>query len=291
LYWYPRFFSVTYSWQRARRDAELYRAGLQMGVFTRLGSVERDLGRVDQAAAMLENAIAIGKKVDSASLDVQQFQYRAISQLADLYFENGQPERAEPYCKRAINLAEALIHADPNSPRTRRFLASSYGLRASLADSRGNLDQALPDYESAIDIFHELIDSYPDDSRLRYELGILIGAKGHCLQRLQQFARSLECYSAAYGLLRSLVLDNPLVADYEIEFARNEARMAVWNLHQRTADNDVVAKTLLQSAADRLTHLRDSEAAAGRKYDIDVMLSQIKGNNALISRRSESTRN
>ena len=276
---------MTVLWQRAERNARTYQAGLEMGMFTRLGSVERDAGRLDQAVDMLEKAIEIGESTPTSDPTVQRFRYTALHELAELHYRNGNPEKAEPYCKAAIELAEELVREDPQNSPCRRFLGLSYALRARMAFSRGDWGHAVLEFETAASVYRDLIAREPANTRLEYELAVLLGEQGRCFQELKRFDESLQCYSVSCELYEKLLASEPQVADYAIELARTEARIAVWHLEQRTAQHDELASQWLRKAEDHLIELRKSGHAHGRERDLGVLLGQIQRNNQVIVKR------
>ena len=278
---------MTVLWQRAERNARTYQAGLKMGMLTRLGSVERDAGRLDQAAGMLEKAIELGESFPASDPTIRQLRYASLHDMAELYYEKGDPNKAEPYCNAAIELAEELVRDDPQSLRYRRSAGLSHLLGARMASSRGDWTRAAAEFETAASVYRGLIAVDAGNARLKYELAVLLGERGRCFQGLKRFDESLQCYAACCELYEELLTLEPHVADYTIELARTEGRLAVWHLHQRTAEQNQVASGWLRRAEDRLIKLRDSGRAGGRERDVRVLLGEIQRNNQLIARRHE----
>jgi len=276
---------MTVLWQRAERNARTYQAGLEMGMFTRLGSVERDAGRVDQAAGMLEKAIKLGESFPTSDPTIRQLRYASLHDMAELYYRNGDPEKAHPYCTAAIELAEELVRDDPQNLQYRRSAGMSHWLGARMASSRGDWQAAADEYEIAVGVQRELIALAPANVRLTYDLAIVLGEQGRCFQDFKHFDESLRCYTAAYDLYQGFFTSEPHVADYAISLSKTEARLAVWHLHQKTAEHDRKASEWLEKAENRLIELRDSGRSGGRERDVRVVLDQIQANNQVIARR------
>ena len=272
-------------WQRAERDAKRYQAGLQMGMLTRLGSVERDVGRLDQAFAMLQKAIEIGKSAPASDTTVQRLLYTAHHELAELYYRTGELTKAEHHCTAAEELSERLLAGNAPTPHDRRLGSLSHVLRGRLAMERGNWAGAAAEFETAASVCRGLLAKQPDNQRLQFELANMLGDQGRCYQELGRDDECVQSYAAAQKMYEALVTSEPEVADYTIELARTEGRHAVWHLHRKSLEHDQAAARWLQSAGERLTKLLKSGRARGRERDVHVLLSQIEDNNQLISKR------
>lgn len=278
---------MTILWQRTEKIARTAQAGLQMGSFYRLGAVYRDEGRLDQAAAMLEKAIELGDTVPVADPTVQRFRYSALHTLAELHHEGGDLETAGRYCDAAIELAGQLVRDEPEKLEWRRLLGFSYVLRARMAISRTDWESALNEYGKAISIQRDLISLQPNDERHKYHLAFRLSRQGRCFQELGRSSGSLACYIAAHRLHLDLSKQGPHIVDYSIELSRTEAKIAVWHLHQHTAEDDQVASDWLERAEDRLIEVCDPDQERGRQWDCRSLLDSIRGNRDRIHKRAE----
>ncbi len=107
------------------------------------------------------------------------------------------------------------------------------------------------------------------------------------MQEVKLFDASFQCYTATHDLYRGLVAAEPEVVDYALGLSRTEARFAVWHLHQRTVESDQQASAWLEQAKARLIELRDSNRAHAREGDVALLLSEIRANERVASRRCE----
>ena len=277
-------------WQRAERDAKRYQAGLQMGMLTRLGSVERDVGRLDQAFAMLQKAIEIGKSAPASDTTVQRLLYTAHHELAELYCRTGELTKAEHHCTAAKELSERLLAGNAPTPHDRRLGSLSHVLRGRLAMERGDWAHAAAEYETVASAYHGLLIEQPDNQRLRYELAVHLGEQGRCYQELKRDDECLRCYTAALEACDALAASEPEVADYTILLARMQTKIAVWHLHQGTPTHDESAAALLEQARERLAELETSGQTFTREQDVGVLLGQIEANTRLAEKRRANRR-
>lgn len=276
---------VTTAWQRAEHIGRIAQTGLQMGAYLRLGSTDRDAGRVGRAAAMYEKTIEMGEYVATSDPFVLRHLYNAHHQLAELYFESDRADEAAPHCEAAIKLAEDLVRMDPQNLQWRRFLGFSHELRGRMAGSRNEWERALDDYDSAASIYKQLITLEPGNSSLKSDLAVVLGREARCYRASRRFDESLHSLTAAYVILQELAQAEPHILNHIVELSRIEARLAVWHLFQRTAEHDQAASEWLKHAEGRLVTARNSGRARDREWDITRLLEHIQKNEELILRR------
>ena len=70
--------------QRAETQARIYQAGLQMGSYLKLGAVERDEGRLEQAMAMFEKALELAGDDVAGDPVVDRYRIGAHHRIRDL---------------------------------------------------------------------------------------------------------------------------------------------------------------------------------------------------------------
>jgi len=278
---------TTLMWRRAENVARTAQAGLEMGSFLKLGSVDRDEHRLDQAIAMFEKAIEIGRQAPTSDPFVERQRYHAHHRLAELYFETGRAGQAEPYCAAAVGIAEALVRDHPEDLEWRRKLGFSYILRGRMTFSHGQWEPALVYFNKAAAIREGLVLHEPHNAALKSELAFVRGWQGWCYRKLEQFDESFEHYMISHRILEDLVASHPGVVDYVVDLARSESKIAVWHLSQRTARDDQAAAEWLQRAGNRLIRLSEGGRGQARQWDINRVRDDIQTNRQLLSKRAE----
>ncbi len=277
---------TTLAWKKADRDAQTFRAGMEMGGFLRAGAAERDAGRLEQAAEVLKRAAAIGNAVETTDTTVRSVHCRVLVTLAGLYYEDNMPDEAAPYANDAILLAEELVQTDPQSTVCRELLAMSYGIRARAARADEDWAGAVQYYEKAIAVEEDLVANNEEDAQLKRVLAFYLSGLGRSLQELGRFDASRQRYLEAYGLHQSLAETGTAFVGDTIEVARTELKLAVWHLHQKTPQDDEAASTWLRQAEGRLTTLQESGKARGRERDVQRLITALRQNKELLARRS-----
>ncbi len=281
--------ALAVAWRHTARVAELYQAGLQMGSYVRLGSAARDEGRMDDAVAQFETALEIYDEVPSTDTRIQRRRYDAHHQLAEMYYETGDPGDAESHRNAALQIAQELVRDDAQNPEWQRILAFAYVLRGRAAMSGDEWKRALDDLEKASPIYQALVSSDGTNARKQYDLAFVQRLMGKCYRRLEQYEKAYSQYTAAYEIYRALAEAEPHVLDYVIELARTEIKLGVWHFNQRTVDHDRQASHWFDRAADRLSRLHDAGRDHGRAWDIRRLLEDIEVNRRLLEQRIRTT--
>lgn len=278
---------MTVLWQRADRVARIAQAGLQMGSYIKLGSVDRDEARLDHAIEMFEKAIEVAECVDATDPFVARHLYDSHHRLAELYLETRQVDLAGPHRDAAASIAEELLKADPENLEWKRQLSFSYVLSGRISASKQAWPDALEEYAKATAIRQELVASDPVYVRHKYDLAHVINLQARSCRKLKRFDESLQHHTAAHALYRELVASEAMNLDYVVELSRTEVELGVWNLYQQTAEHDHCASDWLKRAEERLINLRDSGRAGPREWDVGRILRTIETNKRLIERRRE----
>lgn len=274
------FAVTTVQKERAERLAEHYRTGLHMGLLGGLGSVARDEGRLDRAREMLAQATEIAKLVpasDTVDTVVRRYAYDAHHKLAELYYETGDVDEADPICDAAVAIAEQLHRGCPDDPECQRVLAFSYLLGARKLAARKKWDGARESIERAIRIRSGLLASEPDNLSLRDELAFALEWLGACKQELQRFDESLKHYEEAHAIYQGNAAREPGAAEHVIAASRVELKIAVCHEKQSTNEDYRAALAWLESAERRLTRLlSDKEQSRGREWAIERLLQNVQ---------------
>ncbi|MHC4062946.1 MAG: serine/threonine-protein kinase [Planctomycetota bacterium] len=279
---------TTLMWQRAERVARTAQTGLEMGSFLKLGSVHRDGGRLNQARAMFEKAIEIGKHVPASDPFVQRHRYDAHHRLAELCLQTSGAGDAEAHCRAAVEIAEELLRYDPNDLEWQRILGFAKILEGRMAVSQEDWEEALDHFDTAGAIRKDLVLRAPDTASLRSELAQAHRWQGRCCRRLRRFQEALEHYTASYRIVTGLAEAHPGVIDYVIDLARSEIKLAVLSISRESPEHYQDASRWLQRARDRLIELSGSEGPSSRQWDVDKLLDAICSNEQIISKRTRT---
>jgi tetratricopeptide (TPR) repeat protein len=263
-----------------------------MGGLVRLGSVHRDAGRLDRAIAMLEAAKEIGESLRGSDPALVPFTYDANYQLAELYLDKDEPERAERYVHAAVELAQKILHKEPDNPEWMRFLGFSYRLQGRAAMARKQWEAALAAFDLAVPIREKLLSLDPDNRSLKSELASVRALRSKALRRLQRYDEAVSDVAASYDIYQELAQAEPEATAYQLELARTETRLGVLHLCRRTMQDDDSAAEWFGKAGDRLTRVQASAQAESHAWPIHQILDSVRKNQELIrqrvARRSET---
>ncbi len=279
------FAVTTVQKERAERLAEHYRTGLHMGLLGSLGSVARDEGRLDRAREMLAQAMEIARLVPATDIVVRRYAYGAHHKLAELYYETGEADKADPICDAAVNLAEQLHRSCPDDPVCQRVLAFSYFLGARKFAARKKWDGARESIERAIRIRSGLLASEPDNLSLRGELAFALEWLGTCKRMQDRIEESMRHYEEALEIYRENLTREPSVLEHAVAASRVELKIAVCHELQHTHESYRAALAWLKSAESRLTDLRDVAQSRGREWEIERLLQNVRAQRGWASQR------
>ncbi len=278
------FFAVA---ERVRTNtiARLAESGLQMGGLIRLGSVHRDAGRLDRAIAMFEAATEISANLRGSDPAAIRCSYDAHHQLGNLYLDKHDPEKAERYVQVATELARGVLRKEPDNPEWVRLLGFSYRLQGRAAMARKQWEAALVAFNEAIPIREELLALEPDNRSLQSELASVCALRSQALRWVKRYDDAVKEATCAYDIYQELAQAEP-AAEYELELARTETRLAVLHLCQRTAQDDDQATEWLQTAGDRLTRMQASAHGESHALPVRRILDSVRQNDELIRKRA-----
>jgi len=277
---------VTAAWHRAERVAQIAMAGLDMGSLLKVGSVERDAGRIDQSIAMFEKVVETGEAVRSNDPMVLRQLFEARHRLSELFLETKRPAQAEPHASAAIHLAEEMAHRDPNNLEWQSQLGGAYVLRGRLAFARDAFDDALASFSQAAKIQEALLRTEPSNAPLSADLAFSLGWMGWCARKLGRYDEAGDYYTRSYGIYQSLAEGNPPSISRTIDLVRAESKLAVWHLSYKTPEHDNEAREWLGKAKAQIAELRLRPNSADRQWDIDTLTKEIDANEQLVDRRA-----
>lgn len=277
---------TTLAWQRAERMAEVFQAALVMAHYDKLGSAERDAGRIESAASLLENSVELGEYMSTDDPVVCRYLYSAYHRIAETYYHDGRSAKADPYCFAAVRLAERMASLRNNDPEWKRLLGFSLNLRGQMAYSEDAWEQAIGFFDQAETIREQLSVSHPDNLSLKSELAAVHGWQGQCCRKLRWFERALEHYKAEYNIRKELLSRESDSVDRIIEFVYAHTHLAAWHLSQKTTEDDQTASKWLKAAEALLREGEGSSGLSARRRDVDRLTDTINYNTRLIAKRA-----
>lgn len=279
------FVEMTLLWRRADRVAAVAKAGLELGSFVRLATAARDQGRTEQAIGMLETAIQLGKDIDTDDEEFRSRDFMANQQLAELYYDRAQPERARPYAQSAIRIAEALYASNPEEMEWQKLLGFSFSIQVKGAICEKRYDDAFRASQRAVAIRQQLVVRNPGNDSLAGDLATALGKQGQSLRLLGQMDRALSRYEAAYKIHVDLVSRGPTIVDRQLDVGVNENRIASWHMTPRTPEGDRQAAIWLDKVEKTIAHVRGMRGAENCTTDIDRLADAVVQNRKILAKR------
>jgi CHAT domain-containing protein/Tfp pilus assembly protein PilF len=150
------------------------------------------VGRTDEAISLAESALQIAEKNFGPEHVAVAMSLAALAQLND---QKGDYNRAEPFYRRALAIAEK-----PNSGLEPFFVATLLNGLGRVYDLRGDYLRAEPLYQRALDIQEKTLG--PEDAQVATtltNLGVMYQAKGNYGQAEQLLLRALAIREKATG--------------------------------------------------------------------------------------------
>lgn len=256
----------------------------------KLGSVLIDDDRLEQAKAILEEAVSVGQyltKVDPTVAVWKRDLFSAHHRLARAYLKGDDLEQARSHCGAALDLAEHLVNLEPANTAWRDILAYAHTLRGEVLLKENQPKEAYDDFQGALAIRAELCSANTDDLALQERLAASHTWLGRCSRRLGRLQHALEHYYRAYDVAEALFAIQPAVTQRAIDLINSKARLGVCYMQFNTPEGDGNARTLLEDAAASLDDLRDSGKLAGRSGVYNSWMTPIRKNLAILAERAE----
>ena len=180
-----------------------------------IGRIYRQLGLYDQARPLLEEALAIRRRLWG---DDHPEIVTSLDHLASLYHDQGDYGRAEPLFLRALEIRRAEL--GENHPH----VAASLNNLAFLYRARGDVERAEPLFRRALEIYQGLYgSSHPDVARALTNLGELERFRGRPTEAAELLGQAFAIQE------RELGTDHP-----EVAITLNNLAMAKYQLGDHT---------------------------------------------------------
>ncbi len=273
---------VTIAWRRAERVAAISQAGLQMGSYLKLGSVERDEGRVDQGVSMFEKAIEIYEAMPSDDPIVLRYLGGTYQRLATVYLEKNDYEKATEYIDAIIGLAHEILNRDPGNEEWLRMLAMATSLRGKVYYQQEKFDSANHEFGESELMLAELERKYPGNQSLkRGRLDTLHwGAKTE--YKLGLVDSSLMKYKQIVDIHESLISNKVNSISATLDYCESLINLAAVHMRLKTAQDDSIAVNCLYKSLENLPRSVGDEYSSQRKK---AVLIAIQSNSSIISER------
>lgn len=189
---------------QAREMAERLVAATEASLRAELQSVHaatlRHLGRLDEALASIDTAIALFEGTGDQDASLQESLAGAWMNRGNIEFERRQHGSAMCSFDRAIEILRPLVAAG-HAPENR--LADALASRANTLVNRGQPTQAVAAFDEAIGHYQALADS--DHPRRRLALALAISGRGNAHSESRRFQQAMLDFQRAEALVQALL--------------------------------------------------------------------------------------
>lgn len=270
--------AVTAAWRRSEEVARIAMAALDMASLLKVGSVERDAGRLDHAVKLFDDAIQIGKRVNVDDLRITRQLCNAHHRLAELHFEKKNVDLAAAHASRTHKLAMHLVEREPANAEFQSQLAFAKIVIGRLHQERGDFDKAAVQFAQAADIQESLLRATPDNDSLAGDLAFTLGWRASCARRLKQFDQALALQLQAYEIVDAQVRAAPDNFSRQLDLARAQSRMSIIHLSFEDSAHDLMARDWLGSAQSTFDGIRAHQHAPQRQWSLDQLAYELNSN-------------
>lgn len=279
---------VTSAWRQADRVAKIAMAGMEMASLLKVGGVERDAGRLKEAAVLHQKVIEIGNSTRSDDVLVLRQLCVAHQRLIEDRIEKGQLDSAAYHVERANEIAASLVQKYPEDPILKNLKAFSLIGAGNLALRQKDYNSALQAYSRAAAIQEELLNTQPYSPTLIGDVAHALGLRGSAARKLGKMDIAIESYSKSYEIMKKLHDEAPAELARSLDLARAESKMAIAYLSMKSAEYDAQAESWLGKASARLEECKKHERASQRAFTIDQLAYEINANQSLLNANKSS---
>ncbi len=277
--------AATASWRRANQIGRIALTGLDMGSMFKLGSVERDAGRLDQAAAMYLKVLEAGALLSTDDRVIQRRMFDAHHSLANLYLFRNQLDDAARHTEAAAALAAAMLSRDPEDLELRRQQAFSLTLQGKQAAEQQLFKRALGYFREAEVVQRALIEAEPDNQSLSQDLAYTLSELGRAARHRGRMEDARRAYVESHAIHHSLAALDPTNLSRLLELTRAENKLAVWHIIQRTPADYRSAYDRLSIARERLQRMKEHPQAQHHRWDISLLDHDLESNLRIVEER------
>lgn len=277
--------AVTGAWQRSNQVAKVAMAGLEMASLLKVGSVERDTGRLEDAIKLFEKVIEIGNSTSTDDPVVLRQLFNAHHRLSELHFDHEQFNRAAGHVQKAFELAGRLVQRDGRNEEFQSMLAFGLVSQGRLHFHLGQYGSALDYFQKACAIQEQLHHAQPANGSLAGDLAFSLGRLGTCARKLGRMDEAIQSYERAYEITRSVYEESPESLPRALELVIAESKLAVVYLSFRLPEQDSRANDWLQKARHRFTSLKQHPKAQEHAWRMDKVSFELENNQAILDSR------
>ncbi|HKQ48000.1 MAG TPA: serine/threonine-protein kinase [Phycisphaerae bacterium] len=275
-----------FMWRRADQLASTYLAGLQMGSYLRLGAVDRDAGRLDDAAALCRQVIEMSKLAPVKDDSILKLTADAHYHLAELCQGFKDMPAAWSHIGSALDYARRGSDAHPEDPEWRRLLGSAYIIQGRLQMDEEKYDEALKSFKEAQTIREALARENPTNVNLKSSWAAAERNLGHCYRRLKRQEQSRRHYQASLDIHRALFEADPQSLELGISLGIAERGLAGWYMVQKGHPYDLEARELLEKIKARFEKYEADARENSRAFEIFNVLKYTREDLAVLDRRA-----
>jgi serine/threonine protein kinase len=278
--------ATTVLWRRADRIAKLARAGLSMGGYLRVGAVNRDEGRVDQARAMFEKVIELGNEISTLDETMIHLLCMAHNHLASLdRLDFAAHPSALAHSETTIKIADQWIAGHSSDAETRRLRAGAYRMQGCIALDAKDYDRAAEKLSQSVAEFDALAAADSKNQSLRFEAIQMRMDLARTFRGRGKWEEAFQMNSVARESLIQLCKEYPRSMDSLYELALCENRMAACLMTDKSGRSDSEASKLLSTARNRMQEALDSGRAKPLLSDVNRLIGDIELNKKKILER------
>jgi tetratricopeptide (TPR) repeat protein len=220
--------------------------------YNRLGHIRQQLGRLAEAEAAYEKALALHTTLAEEAPGEPRYRLLMTDDLnkglARLYLSGNRFAEAEAPILRARQILEPLAAEHGNDRDCQAALADCYGSLARLWGGLNRVEQAEGALNDGLRIWQRLAREQPGDARLQNQIAVT----HHNLALLQEHSKRANTTEAEYGealaIWEGLVHDTPQAVQYR--HSLGVCRQDLGWLYLVNLDNLARAEALLQQARE-----------------------------------------
>jgi tetratricopeptide (TPR) repeat protein len=186
--------------------------------YNRLGRISQQLGRLAEAEAAYENALALHTALAEETPGEPRYRLLVAGDLdrglAQLYLDGNRFAEAEAPILQARQILEPLApgHADDRDYQV--ALADCYGSLAQLWRSRNRVDQAERAFNDSLKVWQSLAREHPADVRFQNRIAVTRNDLGLFYRDSKRPDRAETEFKQALAVWERLVHDNPSAGPY-----------------------------------------------------------------------------
>ncbi len=179
------------------------------------------LGRLEVLGDVGEQALRYFETVPRADLSADELASyaKALHQIGDLAYQQGDLDAALEGFEQALEMSEALVRRDPAQEEWQQVLGEAHYWVGFVFWRRGQLEAALERFEDYFDIAQELAGRHPDRPSLQLELIYAHSNIASVLERKGDFDGALERYLTGLAIGEVMVARDPDNPDFQLELA------------------------------------------------------------------------